>query len=94
MLSNIDDKFWEIELDVADQAPQVLGQLETIVKMWWNEWSKRAFPLMLPRTKWAVKHRNVKVGNIVHLQYKSTMSRDRYRLARIEVKRCTLTSMG
>ena len=68
MLKNVDQKFWEVEQEVSEQAPRVLGRLETIVKLWWDEWSRRAFPLMLPRTKWAVRHRDVKVGDVVHLR--------------------------
>ena len=42
-----------------------------------------SFPLLLPRRKWAIEHRDVKVGDIVHLQYKAVVSCSRYRIARV-----------
>ena len=83
MLRNVDDKFWLQEQEAADLAPEIRGRLETLVNDWWRVWIQRAFPLLLPRRKWAIEHRDVKVGDIVHLQYKAVVSRSRYRIARV-----------
>ena len=70
MLKAVDEKFWLQEQEAADLAPEIRGKLQTIVHSWWMVWIDRAFHLLLPRRKWASQHRDVKLGDIVHLQYK------------------------
>ena len=82
-LKNVDQRFWKEESEAAEQATLVKGKLEAIAKAWWNIWSERSFPLLLPRRRWAEKHRNLQVGDVVHLKYDSKFSKTRYRLGRI-----------
>ena len=80
LLSNLDIEFWEQETEAAEQVPGVRGKLKAMVKAWWDIWIARAFPLLLPRRKWAVSQRNVMVGDVVHVQYDNKVSKTRYRL--------------
>ena len=39
--------------------------VQKIVNSFWKQWSKDVFPLLLPRKKWNVEKRNVKVDDFV-----------------------------
>ena len=83
MLSGIDSSFWAMESEVAEALPNIKGRLNALVNQWWKCWIARAFPLMLPRRRWAIEHRNIRKHDVVLLRYDSKVSRARYRLARV-----------
>ena len=62
---------------------QALTHQEEVVRAWWTDWTKQAFPELVPRTTWKTSHRNVCTGDIVHVRYDKKFSQPRYRLARI-----------
>ena len=64
-------------------ARRAMDHQQEVVAAWWEQWLAQAFPEMIPRSAWKHKFRNVRVGDIGHLQYKSTMGKSAYRLCRI-----------
>ena len=69
-------------IEVKDPR-QALSAHEELCDRWWAEWSQVAFPLLVPRRRWAKEHRNLCIGDIVLLKYDSKVSKGRYRLARV-----------
>ena len=59
--------------------------VQSLVDDWWLRWYDNVLPSLVPDYKWRQKYRNVKVGDICLIRYKSM--RSTYRLGRvIEVK--------
>ena len=59
--------------------------IQSIVDDWWRKWYNLVLPSLVPSYKWQQKHRNVKIGDICLIQYKSI--RSTYRLGRVtEIK--------
>ena len=76
---------WEAEIPTRAVDPaKTLAAEEELCERWWAEWIRVAFPLLVPRGKWTVQHRNLEVGDIVLLRYEAKFSKDRYRLAKVQ----------
>ena len=56
--------------------------LKQLVEDWWKAWYESVFPYLVPSYKWLQRHRNVKVGDICLIKYKSEI-RATYRLGRV-----------
>ena len=69
--------------DQDEDPVQALAAHEELCERWWTEWIKSAFPLLVPRRKWATQHRNLAVGDVVLLKFDSKISKCRFRLARV-----------
>jgi len=66
-----------------DNIPLRLQFLEDLEKLWWQQWIRDVFPSLLPYRRWKTEFRNLKVGDIVLVQYASRIQRSDYRLARV-----------
>ena len=57
-------------LEDKDRDPvDVHSDREQLVARWWKGWERKVFPTLLPRQKWHYQSRNMKVGDIVFIQY-------------------------
>ena len=56
--------------------------VENVHKEWWSRWIAEVLPTLIPCRRWKSRHRNLKKGDIVMLNYKGNLVDD-YRLARI-----------
>ena len=56
--------------------------LQSLVGDWWKAWYESVFPHLVPSYKWLQRHRNVKVGDICLIRYKSEI-RATYQLGRV-----------
>ena len=54
-----------------------------IVTQWRKNWLAAVFPDMVPRTKWKVSQRNVRVGDLGHLHYEEKLGAQTWRMARV-----------
>ena len=51
---------WETEIpDQAVDPSKTLVAEEELCERWWAEWSRIAFPLLVPRGRWATQHHNL-----------------------------------
>ena len=65
---------WEAKIpDAAVDPAEALSAVEELSERWWTEWSRIAFPLLVPRGKWATQHRNLSTGDIVLLKYEGKL---------------------
>ena len=61
--------------------------LQSLVDDWWKRWYESVLPSLVPSYKWYQRHRNVKVGDVCLIQYKSAVKAT-YKLGRaIRVKK-------
>ena len=75
----------EVEEKQSEVDPNAtLTAQDALCERWWQEWNKLAFQLLVPRQKWHTQHRNMAVGDIVMLRYDGKVSKDKYRLARVQ----------
>ena len=58
-------------------------EIKNVVDQWWITWQRDAFPLFCPRRKWTIQQRNLKIGDIVLLQYKQKVANNTQRLAKV-----------
>ena len=56
--------------------------LQQLVDSWWNRWYESVLPSLVPCYKWLQRHRNVQVGDICLIRYKSDL-RSTYRLGQV-----------
>ena len=76
--------FREPEVEEQDStALKMLSAQEEVAREWWAEWMRSSFAELVPRTKWKVKTRNLRVGDVCLLKYASRFSRPAYRLCRV-----------
>ena len=71
----------------ADQEevdwPERVRQVEGFVAAWWSRWQEAAFQLFTPRSKWTLRQRNLRVGDVVMLVGEGKLKKGDYRLARV-----------
>ena len=73
----------ERALDTHLDPEDFLSAQSDLTERWWQEWQNVAFPLLTPRRKWTVQHRNMQEGDVVLLKYDKKFSKAKYRLARV-----------
>ena len=77
--------FREPEVEEQDiTALKMLNAQEEIAREWWVEWMRSSFTELIPRKKWKVKTRNLRVGDVCLLKYASRFSRPAYKLCRVK----------
>ena len=57
--------------------------LQSIVDDWWRTWYQQVLPSLVPSYKWLQRHRNVQLGDVCLIRYKSEL-KGRYRLGRVK----------
>ena len=57
--------------------------LESCFQNWWQEWFRTCFADLLPIKKWKTRERNLRVDDIVLIQYLQKYSKPEHRLARV-----------
>ena len=65
-----------------DNIPQRVKYVEKIHQVWWNMWTKKILPTMLPARKWQKKKDDIKIGDICLLLYKGRV-KDDYKLCKV-----------
>ena len=68
--------------DKRKKAPKLFRFLQTIVSEWWEYWYQCVLPTLVPNYKWLQRHRNVAVGDVCLIRYRSEL-RSTYRLGRV-----------
>ena len=76
--------FREPEVEEQDTtALKMISAQEEVAREWWAEWMRSSFAELVPRTKWKLKTRNLRVGDVCLLKYASRFARPAYRLCRV-----------
>ena len=65
-----------------ETVSQRLQYVEKVHQVWWNIWSTKILPTMLPARKWVSQKDNVKIRDICLLLYKGRV-KDEYRLVKV-----------
>ena len=76
----------EIPIRNYDRSENLLVRLEyvqRVVSEWWEQFKIQNFSSLVPTQRWQLERRNMKVGDIVLVQYESKSSPGTYRLARV-----------
>ena len=75
-----------VDLDVnLDELPEErLSYIEELERTWWYQYKVQYFRSLIPRQKWIESKRNVCVGDIVLIEYKSKSYPGTYRLGRVK----------
>ena len=56
-----------------------LGMLEQSFEEWWNRWITAVWPSLVPYRKWKTKYRNVRVDDLVLVQYSKKYGKPEFR---------------
>ena len=56
--------------------------LQSLVDDWWKRWYENVLPSLVPSYKWYQRHRNVQVGDVCLIKYKSAV-KAHYKLGRV-----------
>ena len=74
-------------LDKEQELPNVPRRMEQIKRheeAFWARWEQDGFPLLCPLKKWTQAERNLQVGDIGLLKYEQRVSKDKFRLCKVE----------
>ena len=77
----------EIPIRDYDGSTNPLVRLEyvqRVVTEWWEQFKVQNFSSLVPTQRWQLQRRNMRVGDIVLIQYSSKSSPGTYRLARVK----------
>ena len=61
-----------------------LEYMQRVVAEWWEQFKVQNFSSLVPTQKWQLERRNIRVGDIVLVQYSAKSSPGTYRLARVK----------
>ena len=73
----------ELEASLQDRYTRRQREQADSLEDWWNIWYKHVFASLIPLRKWRTAERNVRVGDIALLMFKSKVSAGDYRLCRV-----------
>ena len=68
--------------DLHETLPQRCLYVKDILNTWWEKWSVKVFPYLLPCKKWQHRSSNLRVGDICQLLYKGALVED-YKLVKV-----------
>ena len=77
----------EIPIRNYDNSSNPLVRMEyvqRVVTEWWEQFKVQNFSSLVPTQKWQLERRNIRVGDIVLVQYTTKSSPGTYRLARVK----------
>ena len=69
------------DYDRSDKPLLRLQYVEECIAQWWNQFMAQNFSSLVPRQKWCYEQRNVRVGDVVLVQYEGKCRPATYRLA-------------
>ena len=69
------------DYDLSDKPIARLQYVEDCTAQWWNQFMTQNFSSLVPRQKWYFERRNMKIGDVVLLQYEGKCRPATYRLA-------------
>ena len=69
------------DYDRSDKPLLRLQYVEECIAQWWNQFMAQNFSSLVPRQKWFYEQRNVRVGDVVLVQYEGKCRPATYRLA-------------
>jgi hypothetical protein len=76
----------EIPFRNYDRSESLLVRLEyvqRVVSEWWEQFRIQNFSSLVPTQRWQMERRNMRVGDIVMIQYENRCAPATYRLARV-----------
>ena len=73
------------EIDEESDCPQNrLSHIEELELSWWTQYKVQYFASLVPTQKWIKAGRNMQVGDVVLIEYKTKASPGTYRLGRVK----------
>ena len=82
LLGKTDDTAPPLDYDDDDKLTARLAYVSSVYSAWWNFWHKQILPTLVPCNKWKKEHRNLEIGDIVHMYYSGSI-KDDYRIAKV-----------
>lgn len=74
----------DCDINLDELPEERLSYIEELERTWWYQYKVQYFGSLIPRQKWVGSKRNMCVGDIVLIEYKSKSYPGTYRLGRVK----------